>query len=272
MSKNIMQNIALGFQYPEKTNKKEFFIYFLDKFDELDSVRVCKQQMLNFLDIKIGHRILDVGCGVGHEVQRIQQLVGDDSLVVGVDKSEAMIKEAKKRADKLNLQVKYYIGDINSLNMNDNSFDACRAERILLYVSNPKKAVSEMIRVLAPSGKLAIFEFDLDGISINSTYPTLTRKIVSFISDSFPNGSIGCKLPEIFEELKMSNIAVIPHSIMITYEVFMLACYGVLEQALKEEVLSESELYEWVKQLEQVHKNGQFFAEHPGFIVTGTKS
>ncbi|MFN6487628.1 hypothetical protein [Nostoc sp. DedQUE03] len=59
---------------------------------------------------------------------------------------------------------------------------------------------------------------------------------------------------------------------MITYEVFMLACYGVLEQALKEEVLSKSELYEWVKHLEQMHKNGQFLAEHPGFIVTGTKS
>ncbi|WP_225895877.1 methyltransferase domain-containing protein [Dendronalium phyllosphericum] len=100
--------------------------------------------------------------------------------------------------------------------MNNNSFDACRAERILLYVSNPKKAVPEMIHILAPGGKLAIFEFDLDGISINFTYPTLTHKIVRVIFDSFPNGSIGCKLPEIFEELKMSNIAVVTHSIMIS--------------------------------------------------------
>jgi ubiquinone/menaquinone biosynthesis C-methylase UbiE len=47
--------------------------------------------MLNFLGIKKGHRVLDVECGIGHEVQRIQQLVGDDSLVVGVDKSEGYL-------------------------------------------------------------------------------------------------------------------------------------------------------------------------------------
>ncbi|MBH8576067.1 hypothetical protein I8752_24335 [Nostocaceae cyanobacterium CENA369] len=68
----------------------------MDKFDELDSVRACKQQMLNSLGIKKGHRVLDVGCRVGHEVQRIQQLVGDDSLVVRVNKNEEMIEEAKK--------------------------------------------------------------------------------------------------------------------------------------------------------------------------------
>lgn len=267
-----MQNIAIGFQSSEITNDSKFLFDFLDKYDELDSVRVCKQQMLNFLCLKKGHRVLDIGCGVGHEVQRIQQLVGNDGLVVGVDKSEGMIEEAKKRAHELNLPVKYYIDDANSLNLNDNSFDACRAERVLLYLKDPKNAVSEMIRVLAPNGKLAIFDFYLDGICVNSTYPALTRKIVSFISDSFPNGLIGCKLPEIFEELKLSKIAFVPHTIMVNHEAFMLVCHGVLEQALKEKVLSESDLYNWVTHLEQMHKKGQFFAGFPGFIVTGTKT
>lgn len=267
-----MQNIATGFQYSERSNDPNFLINFLDKYDQVDSVRVCKQQMLNFLDIRKGQRVLDIGCGVGHEVQRIQQLVGDHGLVVGVDKSEVMIEEARKRAEELNLQVKYYIGDVNSLNMNNNSFDACRAERVLLYLENPKNAVSEMIRVLAPGGKLAIFDFYLDGTFVNSIYPTLTRKIIGYITDSFPNALIGCKLPEIFEELKLSHVAVTPHTIISDYEGFMWVCHGILEQALKEKVLSESDLYKWVKQLEEMHKKGQFFAGHPGFIVTGTKS
>jgi len=267
-----MKNIAVGFQNSERTNDPKFLIDFLDKYDQIDSVRVCKQQMLNFLDIRKGHRVLDIGCGAGQEVQRIQQLVGDHGLVVGVDKSEVMIEEAKRRADELNLPVKYYIGDANSLNMNNNSFDACRAERVLLYLENPKNAVSEMVRVLAPGGKLAIFDFYLDGTFVNSTYPALTRKIIGYITDSFPNALIGCKLPEIFEELKLSNVAVTPHTIIPDYEAYMWVVHGILEQALKEKVLSESDLYKWVKQLEEMHKKGQFFAGSLGFIVTGTKS
>lgn len=266
-----MQNIALGFQSPEKMNEPKFLFDFLDKCDEIDSVRVCKQKIIDYLGIKEGDRVLDVGCGIGQEVQRIKQIVGNNGLVVGVDKSELMIEEAKKRADKLNLSVKYYLADANSLKMNDNSFDACRAERVLLFLENPKNAVLEMIRVLRPGGKLAIFDFYLDGTFVNSDFPALTRKIVGFISDSFPNGLIGCKLPEIFEELGLSNITFVTHTNLAPYDFFMWVCHGILEQAINQKVISESDLNQWVNQLKKMHESGHFLAGFPGFIVTGQK-
>ncbi|MGB3508534.1 MAG: methyltransferase domain-containing protein [Microcoleaceae cyanobacterium] len=114
-----MENIALGFQSPEKTNEPKLLFDFLDKYDELDSVRACKQQMLNFLGIQEGYHILDVGCGIGHELERMQQMVGSNGLVMGVDKSKVMIEEAKKRANELNLPVKSYVGDANALGINN---------------------------------------------------------------------------------------------------------------------------------------------------------
>lgn len=266
-----MQNIALGFQSPEKMNAPKFLFDFLDKCDEIDSVRVCKQKIIDYLDIKEGDYVLDVGCGLGEDVRRIKQLVGNNGLVVGVDKSELMIEEAKKRADKLNVSVQYYVADANSLNMDDNSFNACRAERVLLFLENPKDAVLEMIRVLRPGGKLAIFDFYLDGTFVNSAFPALTRKIVGFISDSFPNGLIGCKLPEIFEELGLSNITVVPHTNLAPYDFFMWVCHGILEQAISQKVISESELNQWINQLKTMHESGRFLAGFPGFIVTGQK-
>lgn len=266
-----MQNIALGFQSPEKINEPKFLFDFLDKCDAIDSVRVCKQKIIDYLDIKEGDRVLDVGCGIGQEAQRIKQIVGNNGFVVGVDKSELMIEEAKKRAEQLNLSVKYDVADANSLQMNDNSFDACRAERVLLFLENPKNAVEEMIRVLRPGGKLAIFDFYLDGTFVNSAFPALTRKIVGFISDSFPNGLIGCKLPEIFEELGLTNITFVTHTNLAPYDFFMWVCYGVLEQAIHQKVISESDLNQWVNQLKKLHNQGSFLAGFPGFIVTGQK-
>ena len=266
-----MQNIAIGFQSPEKMNEPKFLFDFLDKCDAIDSVRACKQQIIDYLGIKEGDCVLDVGCGIGQEVQRIKQLVGSNGLVVGVDKSELMIEEAKKRADILNLPVKYYVADANSLNLNDNSFNACRAERVLLFLENPKNAVFEMIRVLRPGGKVAIFDFYLDGTFVNSAFPALTRKIVGFISDSFPSGLIGCKLPEIFEDLGLSNITFVPHTNIVPYDFFMWVCHGILEQALIQNIISESDLNQWVNQLKEIDEAGRFLAGFPGFIVTGQK-
>jgi len=51
-----MQNIAIGFQSPEKINEPKFLFDFLDKCDEIDSVRLCKQKIIDYLDIKEGDR------------------------------------------------------------------------------------------------------------------------------------------------------------------------------------------------------------------------
>lgn len=51
----------------------------------------------------------------------------------------------------------------------------------------------------------------------------------------------------------------------------MWVCHGVLEQAIHQKVISESDLNQWVNQLKKMHDQGCFLAGFPGFIVTGQK-
>lgn len=52
--------------------------------------------VLNLLDLKPGERILDLGCGTGELTVRLQEFIGKDGLVVGMDASEDMLAKAKK--------------------------------------------------------------------------------------------------------------------------------------------------------------------------------
>ncbi|WP_017653210.1 hypothetical protein [Fortiea contorta] len=77
---------------------------------------------------------------------------------------------------------------------------------------------------------------------------------------------------EIFEELGLSNISFVTHTNMASYDFFMWVCHGILEQAINQKVISESDLNQWVNQLKKMHEEGHFLAGFPGFIVTGIKS
>ena len=56
-------------------------------------------------------------------------LVGPTGRAVGIDASEAMIAEARKRSEDTGLPVDFVVGDACCLDLPDGSFDACRRER-----------------------------------------------------------------------------------------------------------------------------------------------
>lgn len=266
-----MQNLVQGFKNVDLTDDVEFLFHILDTADQIESFQLCKQRMLELLQVKAGDHILDVGCGLGHEVRRLAQIVGSSGRVVGFDYSEVMLKEARKRTEGLNLPIEYYQGDAQALNFPDNSFAGCRSERVFSYLSNPQAAVAEMVRVLRPGGHIVIIDFYLDGTVVDSRDQNLTRRIIHYLSDSFPNGTIGAKLPAIFRDSGLDEITIVPHTLLPTYEFFTFIYNGVLNKATDTGVISESELSWWKNELEKAHKVGKFFAAFTGFIVSGRK-
>ena len=121
-----MQDIHKGFQDVNRATDAEFFFQFLDAADALESIQAYRQRMLDLCPPTAGQRILDVGCGIGHSTLRLAPLVGPAGCVVGIDKSEPLIAEARRRAAGLSVPLTYQVGDAQHLDFPPHSFDVCR--------------------------------------------------------------------------------------------------------------------------------------------------
>jgi SAM-dependent methyltransferase len=98
-----------------------------------------------------GRRVLDAGCGVAYGSQILHD--ADALSVTGVDLSPEVIAAARTRVSgRIELQQ----ADLNSLPFPDASFDLAVCFEVIEHVAKPHPILTELARVLAPGGVLAI--------------------------------------------------------------------------------------------------------------------
>ena len=264
------ENVAL-FQSVDHTNHPVFFVRFLETINALESFQALKRIIVAQLQIQEGQCLLDVGCGIGDAVQALAPLVGDTGWVVGVDKSEQMIKEARRRVAEVNLPVVYQVGDAHQLDFADQTFDGCRADRVFMYLEDPRLALTEMIRVARSGACIVVFDIDWDAVMVNHPDRSLTRKIMQLACESVRQGWMGRQLPALFQESGLSEVTITAHTLLIDYAVCTNIYSGLLQRAQEAGSLSDIELSRWWGPLRQASEQGLFFAAVPGFIACGRK-
>jgi len=131
------------------------------------------------LRVQSGQTVLDVACGPGNFTRSFAPLVGDTGLVIGFDESATMLAKAVEQDNPG--QVGYVRGDARSLPFADGTFDAVGCFLALHLIPEPFRAVREMIRVLAPGGRIAI------------QAPYLPRGIVPKLVDRTVNAPLGIR-------------------------------------------------------------------------------
>ncbi|GAD83645.1 class I SAM-dependent methyltransferase [Nocardia asteroides NBRC 15531] len=99
-------------------------------------------------------KVLDLACGPGNFTRYLSEFLSGDGFVTGLDYSEPML--AKAAADNAGPRVGYVRGDARTLPFADGTFDAVCCFGALYLIPDPIAATREMIRVLAPGGRIAI--------------------------------------------------------------------------------------------------------------------
>ena len=135
-------------------NSKEYFDRTAKEYDEgYDGrfVRCMYPEVVRQVKELQGEDILDIGCGNGNVIKMLEaQRPGH---YYGADLSREMLKEARKRVSK---EVVLKLADAVDLPFDDESFDIVICNASFHHYEEPKKAISEMNRILRPGGALIL--------------------------------------------------------------------------------------------------------------------
>jgi demethylmenaquinone methyltransferase/2-methoxy-6-polyprenyl-1,4-benzoquinol methylase len=112
-----------------------------------------RRRALQGSGLRSGMRVLDIGVGTGLVACEAARIVGDPTLVVGIDPSQAMVANAK-----LPPGVQLARGSAESIPAPDGSADFLSMGYALRHISDLSLAFREFHRVLKPGGRLCLLE------------------------------------------------------------------------------------------------------------------
>jgi ubiquinone/menaquinone biosynthesis C-methylase UbiE len=260
------------FSSVDRTNEPGFFLRFLDEGNKNPDIIASKPIILAGLKLTGGENILELGCGLGDDTFEIARLVGAKGRAVGVDFSEKMILEARRRGNERGSAAEFEVGDAQALRFGDSTFDACRTERMLMHVPDAERAFAEMVRVVRPGGRLSVFDFDWETQFVDSPYQDTTRRITRSFCDGIKNGWIGRRLPGLFKQHAMTNVSITPRTIMISYPFLELLLGGHVARAQQTGAVTPADAQRWWTHLREAHEAGTHVYGITALIVAGVKS
>lgn len=110
------------------------------------------QKFLSEIALAPGCSVIDIACSRGWLTRRVAEAVRE-GRVVGVDRSGKKIRRAIRRCAGLR-NVEFYVGELEVLPWEGDSFDCVTCLDSFYDYPNPGAALTEMLRILKPGGKL----------------------------------------------------------------------------------------------------------------------
>lgn len=98
--------------------------------------------------------ILDIGSGAGQILGHLLKTAHPDARIVASDLSHQMLRRARARIK--NDRPEYVAADMTNLPFADESFDCITCGWVIEHLSDPRPALHEFRRVLAPGGSVLL--------------------------------------------------------------------------------------------------------------------
>jgi SAM-dependent methyltransferase len=140
-------------------------------FDEIEARRYAWHYHLRelFDSLRGSHgKLLEIGCGIGVDSIQLAKCGFD---VTAIDLTENALAIAKNYAALRNVSIDFRLGNAESLEFEDASFDAVYSFGVLHHTPDIETSVAEVHRVLKPGGKAYIMLYHTYSI-VNAVHRT----------------------------------------------------------------------------------------------------
>ncbi len=129
----------------------------------LGGERKIRRRVLNLLNLKAGDKVLDAACGTGTSALIMEEIIGGDGEIVGIDLSPKMVEIAKSKVKSANIS--FLNTNSEDIQYPDNYFDKAHISLALHEMIHEGRVntLREMHRVLKPTGIFVAADFGSPG-------------------------------------------------------------------------------------------------------------
>ena len=139
---------------------------------------------VDLLELGPGDRFLDIGCGLGAALEYGQKAGAETA---GIDPSPTMVERARKRVPTAEVE----LGSAEEIPFPDDRFTAVMAVATFHHWADRDRGLAEVLRILAPGGRLLVMEQHLKRGTGHGLSPEGARGVVATLRD------LGFQAPEI---------------------------------------------------------------------------
>lgn len=254
------------FDRVDESEETQQLLGFLAWVDAKPDVVARRARSYELLRVRAGARVADVGCGIGTV---LADLAGLGATAIGVDSSEAMIREARRRVPDAEL----HVADAVALPLEAGSLAGYRAERVYQHIADPAAALAEAMRVLEPGGRIVLVDQDWDAFVVDGDDRATTRAMLRGFADSLPNGWAGRRNGIALAAAGFADVAVEAETVTeIDYEYAAPFLPAMKAAAVAVGAVDEETASAWLEEQRRRGERGGFFAAMTHFLAAGTKT
>ena len=158
-------------------------IDFLSSFFSFGLDQGWRKRLVSLMALTGGEKVLDVCTGTGKLAFLISHKVRKNGSVFGVDFSNEMLDEARKKITRRSSNITFAVSDAKNLVLPGDSFDAVTVSFGMRNVIDTAAALQEAYRVLKPGGRFYCLELTSpEARWVQPLYTLYCFKVMPFIA------------------------------------------------------------------------------------------